>query len=80
MTNIYNKFIIHPNGTLINNWFEEDELRRHTGEGRTIPGKNFPKKSMIIVWYSIAWKSTIYLLSSVAIRYNEYSATITVGG
>ena len=46
MTNIYNKFIINPNGTLINNWFEEDELRRHTGEGRTIPGKNFPKKSM----------------------------------
>ena len=46
MSNIYNKFIIHPNGTLINNWFEEEELRRRTGEGRSIPGKNFPKKTM----------------------------------
>ena len=46
MTNIYNKFIKHPNGTLIANWFEEDELRRRTGEGRTIPGKTFPKISL----------------------------------
>lgn len=46
MTNIYNKVILHPNGTLISNWFEEEELRRRTGEGRTIPGKNFPKRWM----------------------------------
>ncbi|MCQ2818098.1 MAG: hypothetical protein MJ252_12600 [archaeon] len=36
--NIYNKFISFPNGTLINNWFEEDELKKKTGVTRTIPG------------------------------------------
>lgn len=45
MSNIYNKKILFPNGTLIDNWFEEDELRKYTGEGRTIPGKHFPKKN-----------------------------------
>ena len=37
MTNIYNKKILFPNGTLINNWYEEDELRKSTGESRSIP-------------------------------------------
>ena len=43
---IYNKKYICPNGTLIDNWYEEEELRKRTGEGRTIPQKNFPKKIM----------------------------------
>lgn len=43
---IYNKVPLFPNGTLIGNWFEEEELRKRTGEGRSIPGKNFPKKFM----------------------------------
>lgn len=34
MTNIYNKTVLFPNGTLIGNWYEEDELRQKTGEGR----------------------------------------------
>lgn len=34
MSNIYNKTFHHPNGTLIANWFEEEEMRRKTGEGR----------------------------------------------
>ena len=38
MTNIYNKRIIYPNGTLVDNWYEEDELRKQTGEGRAFPG------------------------------------------
>ena len=43
---IYNKNYIHPNGTLIHNWFEEEELRKRTGTTRSIPNKNFPKKAM----------------------------------
>ena len=43
MTNIYNKVITRPNGTLIGNWFEEDELRRVTGTTRSIRGYNYGK-------------------------------------
>ena len=43
---IYNKNYIHPNGTLIHNWFEEEELRKRTGTTRSIPNQNFPKKAM----------------------------------
>ena len=46
MSNIYNKFIKHPNGILIDNWYEEDELRRYTGEGRTIPSYLYSKRSI----------------------------------
>ena len=38
MTNIYNKNIKYPNGTLIDNWYEEDELKKRTGYTRNIPG------------------------------------------
>jgi hypothetical protein len=34
------------NGTLIGNWYEEEELRNKTGAARTIPGKHIPKKTM----------------------------------
>ena len=34
--NIYNKTMYFPNGTLINNWFKEDELRRRTGETHSV--------------------------------------------
>ena len=43
MQNIYNKKIITQNGTLIENWFEEGELRKLTGEGRSISGTSFKK-------------------------------------
>ena len=43
MTNIYNKILTRPNGTLIDNWFEEDELRRTTGTTRSIRGFNYGK-------------------------------------
>ena len=43
MHNIYNKDIITKNGTLIDNWFEEGELRKLTGEGRSIKGTTFGK-------------------------------------
>ena len=43
MHNIYNKDIITKNGTLIDNWFEEDELRRTTGTTRSIRGFNYGK-------------------------------------
>ena len=43
MSNIYNKKIITRDGTLIDNWFEEGELRIKTGEGRSIQGTNFGK-------------------------------------
>ena len=43
---IYNKNYIHPNGTLIHNLFEEEELRKRTGTTRSIPNQNFPKKAM----------------------------------
>lgn len=42
-SNIYNKQIQTTDGTLINNWYEEGELRRQTGEGRTIHGSTFGK-------------------------------------
>ena len=49
MTNIYNKTIYFPNGTLINNWFEEEELRKKTGEGRSVTATftdgPFPKRT-----------------------------------
>jgi hypothetical protein len=32
--NIFNKTINAPNNTLVGNWWEEDELRKITGEGR----------------------------------------------
>lgn len=34
MTNIYNKVIHVKNGTLIDNWYEEQCLRDRTKEGR----------------------------------------------
>jgi len=43
MSNIYNKKILTRDGTLIDNWFEEGELRARTGEGRSIQGTNFGK-------------------------------------
>jgi len=43
MSNIYNKKIITRDGTLIDNWFEEGELRTKTGEGRSIKGTHFGK-------------------------------------
>ena len=43
MHNIYNKEIITKDGTLIDNWFEEGELRKLTGEGRSIKGTTFGK-------------------------------------
>lgn len=44
MTNIYNKRILSSNQTLIENWYEEEELRRITGEGRTIPNTHIKKR------------------------------------
>ena len=41
---IYNKKLHTQNGTLIDNWFEEDELRKRTGVTRAIPQQNFPRK------------------------------------
>ena len=41
---IYNKKLLTQNGTLIDNWFEEDELRKRTGVTRATPLQNFPKK------------------------------------
>ena len=41
--NIYNKTILSRDGTLIGNWFEEGELRKLTGEGRSIKGTSFKK-------------------------------------
>lgn len=32
--NIYNKTYHNPNGTLIDNWYEEQCLRNRTGVGR----------------------------------------------
>ena len=45
MSNIYNKHITFPNGTLIGNWFEEDELKKKTGTSRTIPRQHFKRIS-----------------------------------
>ena len=41
---IYNKKLLTKNGTLIDNWFEEEELRKRTGITRATPQQNFPKK------------------------------------
>ena len=41
---IYNKQFHNPNGTLINNWFEEEELRKKTGVSRATTLQNFPHK------------------------------------
>ena len=47
--NIYNKTMYFPNGTLINNWFKEDELRRRTGETHSVTSSHtegpFPKRT-----------------------------------
>lgn len=43
--NIYNKQIRSNDGTLIDNWYEERELRNQTGEGRHITGGAFGKYS-----------------------------------
>ena len=44
MTNIFNKKVLVENGTLINNWYEEEALKKITGETRTIPGFHLKKK------------------------------------
>lgn len=44
MTNIYNKKVLVQNGTLVNNWFEEEVLKKISGETRTIPGIHIKKK------------------------------------
>ena len=41
---IYNKKLQTQNGTLIDNWFEEEELRKRTGVSRATPIQNFPRK------------------------------------
>ena len=41
---IYNKKLLSKNGTLVDNWFEEEELRKRTGVSRSIPLQNFPRK------------------------------------
>lgn len=43
MTNIFNKKVLVNNGTLINNWYEEEALKRITGITRTIPGEHIKK-------------------------------------
>lgn len=49
MTNIYNKVVIYPNGTLEGNWYEESVLRQKTGEGRTSRGTKFGKRTFDII-------------------------------
>lgn len=39
----FNKHTHNGHGTLVCNWFEERNLRDHTGEGRTIAGKHTAK-------------------------------------
>lgn len=46
MTNIYNKKVLVDNGTLINNWYEEEALKKITGETRTIPGMHIKKQKI----------------------------------
>lgn len=46
MTNIYNKKVLVENGTLINNWYEEEVLKKLTGESRSIPGLHVKKTHM----------------------------------
>lgn len=43
MTNIYNKKVLVENRTLINNWYEEEVLKKLTGESRSIPGIHVKK-------------------------------------
>ena len=40
----YNKFPLSKNGTLIDNWYEEEQLNKLTGVPRAVQPKNFPKK------------------------------------
>lgn len=44
MTNIYNKKVLVENGTLINNWHEEEILKKLTGQTRYIPGRHIKKR------------------------------------
>ena len=44
MHNIYNKIILTKDGTLIDNWYEEQCLRDKTNEGRSIIAQHIPKK------------------------------------
>lgn len=44
MTNIFNKKVLVENGTLINNWYEEEILKKLTGQTRYIPGRHTMKK------------------------------------
>ncbi len=46
MTNIFNKKVLVENGTLINNWYEEEILKKITGETRTKPGFHIKKKKL----------------------------------
>ena len=41
---IYNKIPLTKNGTLIDNWYEEEQLNKLTGVPRAVEQKNFPKK------------------------------------
>lgn len=43
MTNIFNKKVLVENGTLIGNWYEEEALKKTTGQTRTIPGFHISK-------------------------------------
>ena len=38
---IYNKKLLSKNGTLIDNWYEEEKLRNLTGVPRAVEQKNF---------------------------------------
>ena len=40
----YNKKLLSKNGTLIDNWYEEEKLLNITGVPRAVVQKNFPKK------------------------------------
>ena len=42
----YNKKLLSKNGTLIDNWYEEEKLLNITGVPRAVVQKNFPKKFM----------------------------------
>ena len=41
---IYNKKLHTQNGTLIDNWYEEEQLKNLTGVSRATPQQNFPRK------------------------------------
>ena len=40
----YNKFPLSKNGTLIDNWYEEEQLNKLTGVPRWGSTQEFPKK------------------------------------